>query len=122
MINTEQPQSTESTSKKSGEINNAKAEDETVKKLNNVEQSIKEKQIKTTNENIKGNIESSNPGKSKVVEDKPITSSSRSNENLNQLDEQESTSEQVFVLFYKRFVFGRSKVIRLSPPQSFPGF
>jgi hypothetical protein len=57
---------------------------------------MKEKQIKTTNENIKGNVKSSEREKSKV-EDKPKTSMPRSNENTSQPDEQGSTSEQVLV-------------------------
>ena len=57
---------------------------------------MKEKQIKTTNENIKGNVKSSEREKSKV-EDKPKTSMPRSNENTSQSDEQGSTSEQVLV-------------------------
>ena len=97
-INAEPSQPTESTSKKSKPTNKENLEGEVVKKLNNVELSIKEKQIKTTNENVKGNAQNTKTAKSKVVEDKPETPASKSNENLNQSDVQESSSEQVAFL------------------------
>ena len=96
-INAEPSQPTESTSK-SKPTNKENLEGEVVKKLNNVELSIKEKQIKTTNENVKGNVQNTKTAKSKVVEDKPETPTSKSNENLNQPDVQESSSEQVVFL------------------------
>ena len=98
-INAELSQPTESTSEKSKAVDKANLEEETVKKLNNVEQSIKEKQIKTTNENIEGNVQNTKPVKLKAVEDKPKTSTSKSNENLNQSDVQEASSEQVLSFF-----------------------
>jgi hypothetical protein len=83
---------TKSTTKETNQRNKTTTEDETVKKLNNVEQSLKEKQIKTKNENIKGNVKSSEPEKSKVENKQKTTPGS--NENLNQ---PESVSEQVLV-------------------------
>lgn len=97
-INAEPSQPTESTSEKSKATNKENLEEEVVKKLNNVELSIKEKQIKTTNENVKGNVQNTKTAKSKVVEDKPKSSTSNSNENLNQPDVQESSLEQVAFL------------------------
>ena len=73
------------------EDNKLQNEDDTVKKLNNVEQSLKEKQIKTTNENIKGNIESNKAEKSTMRDDKILTTGN--NEVISK--ENNSTSEQV---------------------------
>ena len=83
--------STEPCTKSISKITNtATKDDETVKKLNNVEQSIKEKQIKTINEDIKGN--GSEPEKSKVEEKQKTTS--RNNENLNEPKEQEESMSE----------------------------
>lgn len=90
----EKPEKTDPQPTKSSELKKAKAEEETVKKLNNVEQSLKEKQIKTTNENIKGKMVSNK------LEEKPKASTSKSNENINQANDQEMepSSEQVVFL------------------------
>lgn len=67
-------------------------QDQTVKKINNVEKSLKEKQIKTKNENSKGNIGGSDlavPGSSKE-DDKARTSKS----NIKSVESKDETPEQ----------------------------
>ncbi|XP_028398604.1 uncharacterized protein LOC114522173 [Dendronephthya gigantea] len=85
-ISEEKSEKTDPKSIKTPELKETKTEGETAKKLNNVEQSLKEKQIKTTNENIKGKMVTNK------LEDKPKTSTSKSNENINEVNDEEMTS------------------------------